>query len=133
MGVDVSKFGRGQSKQLESLFQDLDVSRSKCYLRLNGHRLERRVELVRINLNTTGSDGIDRTLKVGMEVMDDGRTRMRNQIPTRGHGGAGTDGEGGRGGDVRHQVRRAETSTSTSSSKTARTTRSRSFPPLSRV
>ncbi|CAK0858806.1 unnamed protein product, partial [Prorocentrum cordatum] len=77
MGVDVSKFGRGQAKKVEGLFQD--VTSHKCYLTLHGAKLERRVELVRISLCAKGSDGVDRTLKVGMEIMSDGRARTRNQ------------------------------------------------------
>jgi hypothetical protein len=76
--VDVSKFGRGQAKTMDDFFQDV-TKKKKSYLQFAGGKIERRVELVRINLYAQGPDGLDRTLKIAMEILEDGRTRSRNQ------------------------------------------------------
>mmetsp|Transcript_51702 Transcript_51702/g.165489 ORF Transcript_51702/g.165489 Transcript_51702/m.165489 type:complete len:1265 (+) Transcript_51702:156-3950(+) len=77
-GVDTSKFGKGQAKTL-SEFQKEIKDQHKSYLIETAGKLERRMELVRVNLHAKDNSGQDRVLTMALEVMHDGRTRTRNQ------------------------------------------------------
>jgi len=77
-GVDLEKYGKKDAKRLEDFHKEI-VEQKKCCLVVNNGRLERRLELVRINLCAKAKDGTDRILKVTVEIMDDGRARNRNQ------------------------------------------------------
>jgi len=77
-GIDTKKFGRGQAKRLEDFFKEI-VEHKRSYLVERDGKLERILELVRINLCATDAIGTERSLKVAMDIMDDGRTRKRNQ------------------------------------------------------
>jgi len=77
-GVETSKFGKGQAKSLASFYREM-TEQKKSYLFERNGKLERRLELVRISLCARDPQGIDRCLMLSMEILDDGRTRARNQ------------------------------------------------------
>ena len=77
-GVDTSRFGKGAAKSLEDFRREINEER-KSYLVDKEGILERRIEIVRINLHAKAQDGVDRSLKVLIEIMADGRVVQRNQ------------------------------------------------------
>ncbi|CAE7241789.1 Ripk4 [Symbiodinium sp. CCMP2592] len=76
--VDLSRFGRGTAHTLRQ-FYDSAVIEEKCFLKVEDNRLQRMVELVRINLYFRGDDGHQRELRIQSEVMAGGGIRTRNQ------------------------------------------------------
>jgi len=76
--VDLSRFGRGTAHTLRQFYESA-VIEEKCFLKVEDNRLQRMVELVRINLYFRGDDGHQRELRIQSEVMAGGGIRTRNQ------------------------------------------------------
>mmetsp|Transcript_36154 Transcript_36154/g.83045 ORF Transcript_36154/g.83045 Transcript_36154/m.83045 type:complete len:1309 (-) Transcript_36154:126-4052(-) len=79
-GVDVNEYGVGSAKTLEELYTEIAISKKSQLVEENG-RLERRMELVRINLCVKDPEhkGKERMLRIATEMLEDGRMRTRNQ------------------------------------------------------
>eukprot|EP00443_Scrippsiella_acuminata_P090105 CAMPEP_0115409812 /NCGR_PEP_ID=MMETSP0271-20121206/20199_1 /TAXON_ID=71861 /ORGANISM="Scrippsiella trochoidea, Strain CCMP3099" /LENGTH=1242 /DNA_ID=CAMNT_0002833975 /DNA_START=62 /DNA_END=3790 /DNA_ORIENTATION=+ len=77
-GVDPTKFGRGAAKTLANFHREIAVEQ-RSYLFKTGNELERRMELVRLELVAEDTHGTDKCLMLASEEMDDGRVRTRNQ------------------------------------------------------
>mmetsp|Transcript_11411 Transcript_11411/g.26370 ORF Transcript_11411/g.26370 Transcript_11411/m.26370 type:complete len:1312 (+) Transcript_11411:74-4009(+) len=76
--VDVSAFGQGSAKSIEDMYQETVINKKSILTEVDG-KLERRMELVRINLVAKDAVGQDRMLRMATEIMEDGRMRTRNQ------------------------------------------------------
>eukprot|EP00929_Paragymnodinium_shiwhaense_P075316 TRINITY_DN38498_c0_g1_i1.p1 TRINITY_DN38498_c0_g1~~TRINITY_DN38498_c0_g1_i1.p1 ORF type:complete len:1251 (+),score=272.20 TRINITY_DN38498_c0_g1_i1:240-3992(+) len=76
--VDVSQFGRGAAKSLKEFHQEL--MQHKSYIKLtNDNKVERVMELARIHISSTGSDGVERTLTLAAEINKGGEHVPRDQ------------------------------------------------------
>jgi len=78
-GVDVWKFGKGQAKSIIEFYQSVVIERHSQLQPMPDGTLEQFVELVRIDLRTTGLDGKEYQLRLSSEILRDGRARGRNQ------------------------------------------------------
>jgi len=79
-GVDTNEYGLGSAKTLEELYAEIAISKKSQLVEVNG-KVERRMELVRINLcvKDPTHKGKERMLRIATELMEDGRMRTRNQ------------------------------------------------------
>jgi len=77
-GVNLAEFGKGYAKTVGDFYKEL-VDEKKSSLMTHRGQLQRRLELVRVSLYARGPDGTDRSLKLTMEIMEDGRARARHQ------------------------------------------------------
>mmetsp|Transcript_35880 Transcript_35880/g.82362 ORF Transcript_35880/g.82362 Transcript_35880/m.82362 type:complete len:1298 (-) Transcript_35880:163-4056(-) len=76
--VDVALFGQGSAKSIEDMYQECVINKKSILTEVDG-KLERRMELVRINLVVKDTNGQERMLRMATEIMEDGRMRTRNQ------------------------------------------------------
>jgi serine/threonine protein kinase len=85
--VDISKFGTGSSKTLESLFHELEAQ--ECRMLLRGEEIIRVVDLLALRIKTKSS----KYLIESEQTFKDGRTRSVNRLPAvmRQAGGSGLD------------------------------------------
>lgn len=77
--VDLSKFGKGNTKPLQKFFESV-VIEEKCFLQLRGNSLQRFVELVRVHLRFRNNEGRLQELRIKTEMTDAGTERERNQL-----------------------------------------------------
>lgn len=77
--VDLSAFGKGKAKSLESFFQDVVVD-GKSHLVESGTTFERVVPLLRISLRVADALGRDRELRIHATRGRDGVVNTRNQL-----------------------------------------------------
>jgi len=76
--VDLNLFGVGAAKSVEEFYHDTCILQ-RSRLHEAAGRLERSLELVRINLVAKDPKGTERMLRIATEVLEDGRMRTRNQ------------------------------------------------------
>jgi len=77
-GVDTGKFGLGVAITLDEFYNEVVVEK-RSSLTIDGDALQRRMEIVRVSLCARDAFGTDRTLKLMLESMVDGRTRTRDE------------------------------------------------------
>jgi len=77
-GIDIEQFNRGAAKSLASFYREIVVDKRSYLLEKSG-QLERRMELVRLDLVAKDSQGNDHCLMLASETHENGKVRSRNQ------------------------------------------------------
>mmetsp|Transcript_93313 Transcript_93313/g.194722 ORF Transcript_93313/g.194722 Transcript_93313/m.194722 type:complete len:1242 (+) Transcript_93313:93-3818(+) len=76
--IDTDQFGRGAAKSLAEFYKEIVLDKRSYLLEKSG-KLERRLELVRLDLVARDSHGKDHCLMLASETNESGKVRTRNQ------------------------------------------------------